>query len=196
MLNKKLKLFFVFTIGIILLFGNVFGICIAYYIKVQYTNCYKYWNYATNPAYQIFIEKGQIPNNYSLNQLDEVGMLNNFLQDFQQNQNSIISTIFFSITETKTECLNCLKMRQMQGYNNHIYVHNFQIMNFIQQVVFGRSSFTYLMCHSITSIMFLLQSVLCSLRYGWMRILMMHGIIILSFASCQQVITTSICLRQ
>ena len=73
MLNKKLKLFFVFTIGIILLFGNVFGICIAYYIKVQYTNCYKYWNYATNPAYQIFIEKGQIPYQATCTVMDSQG---------------------------------------------------------------------------------------------------------------------------
>jgi ubiquitin carboxyl-terminal hydrolase 2/21 len=80
---------------------------------------------------ELNIEKGPIQNNYNLNQLDEAGMFNNFLQDFQQNQNSIISSMFFGITETKTECLNCLKMRQMQGYNNHVYVHNFQIMNFI-----------------------------------------------------------------
>ena len=73
MLNKKLKLFFVLTIGIILLFGNVFGICIAYHIKVKYTNCYKYWNYATNPAYQIFIEKGQTPAQVTCTVMDSQG---------------------------------------------------------------------------------------------------------------------------
>ena len=73
MLNKKLKLFFVLTIGIILFFGNVFGICIAYHIKVKYTNCYKYWNYATNPAYQIFIEKGQTPAQVTCTVMDSQG---------------------------------------------------------------------------------------------------------------------------
>ena len=74
---------------------------------------------------------GQNQNNYNVNQLDENLMLNHFLQDYKENQKSIISDIFFGISETKTECLNCLKMRQMQGYYKHIYVHNFQIINFI-----------------------------------------------------------------
>ena len=74
----------------------------------------------------------QIINNYNnLNQLDEESMLKYFLQEFQKNQNSIISDMFFGITQTRTECCNCLRMRQMQGYNNHVYVNNFQIMNFI-----------------------------------------------------------------
>ena len=75
--------------------------------------------------------KGQNQNNYNVNQLDENLMLNHFLQDYKENQKSIISDIFFGISETKTECLNCLKMRQMQGNYNHVYVHNFQIINFI-----------------------------------------------------------------
>jgi ubiquitin C-terminal hydrolase len=74
---------------------------------------------------------GQNQNNYNVNQLDENVMLNHFLQDYKENQKSIISDIFFGISETKTECLNCLKMRQMKGYYNHVYVHNFQIINFI-----------------------------------------------------------------
>ena len=74
---------------------------------------------------------GQNQNNYNVNQLDENLMLNHFLQDYKENQKSIISDIFFGISETKTECLNCLKMRQMQGNYNHVYVHNFQIINFI-----------------------------------------------------------------
>jgi ubiquitin carboxyl-terminal hydrolase 2/21 len=80
---------------------------------------------------ELNIEKAQIPNNFNVNQLDEKGMLNNFLEDFKKNQNSIISDIFFGISETKTECLNCLKMAQMQGYNNHRFIFNFQIFNFI-----------------------------------------------------------------
>ena len=75
----------------------------------------------------------QIQNNFNhnLNQLDEKSMLNNFLQEYQKNQKSIISDIFFGISETKTECVNCLKLRQMQGYSNHRYIYNFQIINFI-----------------------------------------------------------------
>jgi len=75
---------------------------------------------------------GQITNDFkNLNQLDEQSMLNYFLQEFQKSQKSIISGLFFGITQTRTECCNCLRMRQMRGYNNHVYVNNFQIMNFI-----------------------------------------------------------------
>jgi len=75
----------------------------------------------------------QIQNNFNhnINQLDENSMLNNFLQEYKKNQKSIISDIFFGISETKTECVNCLNLRQMQGYVNHRYIYNFQIINFI-----------------------------------------------------------------
>ena len=66
-----------------------------------------------------------------INQTDEKGMLNYFLNDFKKNNHSIISDIFFGITETKTECLNCKRINLMSGNNIQKYVYNFQIINFI-----------------------------------------------------------------
>ena len=66
-----------------------------------------------------------------INQTDEQGMLNYFLNDFQKNNRSIVSDIFFGITETKTECLNCKRINLMNGNSNQKFVYNFQIINFI-----------------------------------------------------------------
>ena len=66
-----------------------------------------------------------------INQTDEAGMLNYFLNDYKKNNRSIISDIFFGITETKTECLNCKRINLMNGNSNQKFVYNFQIINFI-----------------------------------------------------------------
>lgn len=68
-LVKKFKLSF-FTAGIILLLVVAFGIYLAY---VRGANPYGNWNYATHPAYQIFIEKGQIPLQVTCTVLDSQG---------------------------------------------------------------------------------------------------------------------------
>jgi len=66
-----------------------------------------------------------------INQTDENGMLNYFLNDFKKSNRSIISDIFFGITETKTECLNCKRINLMNGNYNQKFVYNFQIINFL-----------------------------------------------------------------
>ena len=66
-----------------------------------------------------------------INQTDEQGMLKYFLNDFKKNNRSVISDIFFGITETKTECLNCKRINLMNGNPNQKFVYNFQIINFI-----------------------------------------------------------------
>ena len=58
-------------------------------------------------------------------------MFLNFMEEFKQNQRSIISDIFFFIIETKTECINCKLINQRNGNYNPLYIYNFQIMNFL-----------------------------------------------------------------
>lgn len=77
MLNKKLKLFFVFTVGIILLFVVSIGIQIAIEIAFVEVRDRVYLhgnlNWATNPAYQIFVEEGQIPYQATCTVMDSQG---------------------------------------------------------------------------------------------------------------------------
>ena len=125
MLNKKLKLFFVLTIGIILLFGNVFGICIAYHIKVKYTNCYKYWNYATNPAYQIFIEKGQTPAQVTCTVMDSQGHpmpgINVALGGYSGTQGEMVTNDQGQVTQSCS--VSCTADGIVQIIVNGIYVY-------------------------------------------------------------------------
>ena len=69
-------------------------------------------------------------NNMNINQYDEQQVLGCFIEDFKNNQ-SIISDIFYGITETKTECLSCKQKNQMNNIFNPVYTYNFQIFNFI-----------------------------------------------------------------
>ena len=61
MLNRKLKLFFVFVIGFILLTVVAIGIQIALLEVRDRVYLRGNLNWATNPAYQIFVEEGQTP---------------------------------------------------------------------------------------------------------------------------------------
>ena len=62
-----------------------------------------------------------------LNQYDKNNAFNHFLNDFQE-ECSIISDLFFGITETTNECLNCKNYYNSQGQNNPI-CYNYQIFN-------------------------------------------------------------------
>ena len=73
----------------------------------------------------------QIINLLNIDQTNENQMFINFLKEFKNNQKSIISDIFYFIVETKTECLNCKQKYQMMGFNNPIYLYNFQLMYFL-----------------------------------------------------------------
>ena len=61
----------------------------------------------------------------SLNQYDQQSSFNYFLNNFLK-QCSKISDIFFGITETTNECINCKNYYNAQGLNNPI-LYNYQI---------------------------------------------------------------------
>ena len=63
----------------------------------------------------------------NLNQYDKQSSFNYFFYNFQK-QCSIISDIFFGITETTNECINCKNNYNSQGLNNPIF-YNYQIFN-------------------------------------------------------------------
>ena len=65
--------------------------------------------------------------NDKLNQYDKSNILNHFFNDFQK-ECSVISDIFFGITETTNECLNCKNIFNSQGLLNPI-CYNYQIFN-------------------------------------------------------------------
>ena len=73
MLNKKLKLFFVFVIGFILLTVVAIGIQIALLEVRDRVYLRGNLNWATNPAYQIFVEEGQIPYQATCTVMDSQG---------------------------------------------------------------------------------------------------------------------------
>ena len=73
MLNKKLKLFFVFVIGFILLTVVAIGIQIALLEVRDRVYLHGNLNWATNPAYQIFVEEGQIPYQATCTVMDSQG---------------------------------------------------------------------------------------------------------------------------
>ena len=56
-----------------------------------------------------------------IDQLDEKKMLNLFLNDFKTNYDSIISTLFYGVLETKAQCQQCKYIK-----------YNFQIYSFIE----------------------------------------------------------------
>ena len=60
-----------------------------------------------------------IKNNRPLNQYDKNNAFDNFFNEFQQ-ECSILSDIFFGISETTNECLNCKNIYNSQGLNNPI----------------------------------------------------------------------------
>ena len=67
----------------------------------------------------------------NINQYDELAMIQNFLEDFQQNNHSIISDAFFGIIETETVCLNCKERYLKNGIINPPSLYNFQFISFI-----------------------------------------------------------------
>ena len=73
MLNKKLKLFFVFVIGFILLTVVAIGIQIALLEVRDRVYLRGNLNWATNPAYQIFVEEGQTPAQVTCTVMDSQG---------------------------------------------------------------------------------------------------------------------------
>ena len=62
-----------------------------------------------------------------LNQYDKNNALTHFFEDFK-NETSIISDIFFGMTETTNICQNCQNKSNMQGSNPPI-CYNYQIFN-------------------------------------------------------------------
>ena len=54
-------------------------------------------------------------------QLNEIDMLNVFFKEFQDNNNSIISNLFYGVLETKSQCQGCGNIK-----------YNFQIYSFIE----------------------------------------------------------------
>ena len=62
-----------------------------------------------------------------LNQYDKNNAFNHFFEEFQQ-ECSIISDVFFGMTETTNECLNCKQNYNKKGINNPI-CYNYQIFN-------------------------------------------------------------------
>ena len=73
------------------------------------------------------ININNIKNNESLNQYDQENAFNYFISDFQENC-SIISDVFFGITETTNECFNCKNNYNSHNMNNPI-CYNYQIFN-------------------------------------------------------------------
>ena len=65
--------------------------------------------------------------NEPLNQYDKINAFKHFFLEFQE-ECSIISDIFFGITETTNECLNCKNIYNSQGQLNPI-CYNYQIFN-------------------------------------------------------------------
>ena len=65
--------------------------------------------------------------NEALNQYDKNNAFNHFFNDFQK-ETSIISDVFFGITETTNECQYCKNNYNSKGLNNPI-VYNYQIFN-------------------------------------------------------------------
>ena len=63
-----------------------------------------------------------------LNQYDKINTLNNFFNDFKQNC-SIISDIFYGVTEITNECLYCKNNFISHGFTNNPIVYNYQIFN-------------------------------------------------------------------
>ena len=69
------------------------------------------------------VDKNNINNNMisSTDQLDENKMLNLFLADMKARYNSPISTLFYGVMETKSQCSNCQRIK-----------YNFQIYSFLE----------------------------------------------------------------
>ena len=65
----------------------------------------------------------QPPNKY-----DKSATFDYFFDNFKE-QCSIISDIFFGVTETTKECINCKKICYLQGYNKPTICYNYQIFN-------------------------------------------------------------------
>ena len=65
--------------------------------------------------------------NESLNKYDRRNVFNHFYNDFKE-ECSIISDIFFGITETTNECINCKNNYNSKGLQNPI-CYNYQIFN-------------------------------------------------------------------
>ena len=65
--------------------------------------------------------------NEPLNQYDKNNAFNHFYNDFQK-ECSIISDVFFGITETTNECINCKNNYNFRGLQNPI-CYNYQIFN-------------------------------------------------------------------
>ena len=64
-----------------------------------------------------------------LNPYDKHNAFSHFISDFKR-ECSIISDIFFGITETTIECLNCKNNFNFQGINNPIF-YKYQIFNYL-----------------------------------------------------------------
>ena len=82
----------------------------------------------------IELNKAKSKQNFDFSNIDQTNenqIFINFLKEFENTQQSIISDIFYFIVETKTECLNCKQKYQMMGFNNPIYLYNFQLMYFL-----------------------------------------------------------------
>ena len=70
--------------------------------------------------------------NYDVSkQYDRQFMLNSFLNNFRKNERSIISDLFFGVSEIKTECQLCKQKIMQFKLNNPSILYNFQIFNFI-----------------------------------------------------------------
>ena len=74
------------------------------------------------------INNNNITPSEPLNQYDKANTLNNFWNDFQQNF-SIISDIFYGVTEITNECIYCKNNYNLHGFTNNPIVYNYQIFN-------------------------------------------------------------------
>ena len=71
----------------------------------------------------------KITDNSPLNQYDRKNSLNHFLDGFKKEL-SIVTDIFYGVTETRTICFDCKNKYGSQG-GNYPICYNFQIFNFI-----------------------------------------------------------------
>jgi len=81
-------------------------------------------NFLIERFHQELNKAKEVKQNINYNQidhLDEQKMLNLFLNDFKINYDSIISTLFYGVLETKTQCQQCKYIK-----------YNFQIYSFIE----------------------------------------------------------------
>ena len=80
------------------------------------------------PIPQKNINQSQKITSQNLNQYDKINAFMYFFEEFRQ-ECSVISDVFFGITETMNECQNCKKICNLRGQNNNPICYNYQKFN-------------------------------------------------------------------